>query len=261
MDLSSRTALVTGGSRGIGRGIALALAERGASVAITYRRDEGAARETVERLTAAGGRALAVRASMEDPEDLERAVAEARAELRPIDVFVSNAGLASRGLAVADTEPAEVERLFQAHALAAHRIYRLLLADMRAAPRGDVVVISSSEVASMRALGAPYNMAKAALEAFAMTLAREEAANGIRVNVVAPGLVATDMGERLVRAKLGRERVEDLDAEQPFGRVTRPGDVGRLVAYLVSDGAELITGQRVVIDGGADASPTGAASS
>lgn len=259
MDLGSRTALVTGGGRGIGRGISLALAAAGAAVALTYRRDEEAAQETADQITAAGGRALAVQASMEDPGDLARAVAAARVGLGPIDVFVSNAGLASRGLAVADTDPAEVERLFQAHALAAHRIAGLVLADMRAAPRGDVVVVSSSEVAHMRALGAPYNMAKAALEAFAMTLAKEEAANGIRVNVVAPGLVATDMGERLVRAKLGRDRVEELDSEQPFGRVTRPQDVGRLVAFLLSERAELVTGQRVVIDGGADASPTGAA--
>jgi NAD(P)-dependent dehydrogenase (short-subunit alcohol dehydrogenase family) len=258
VDLSSRTALVTGGGRGVGKGVATALAACGARVAITYRRDEEAAAATVKELKALGAEAVALPATMEDPTSLEEAVAAAREALGPIDLFVSNAGLASRGNAIFDTDAAEIERLLAAHALAAHRITRLLLADMRRAPRGDVIVISSSEVAHMRAGGAPYNMAKAALEAFALTLAKEEAANGIRVNIVAPGLVVTDMGRRLVQAKLGRETVEELDADQPFGRVVRPDDVGRLVAAVASAELELVTGQRIVIDGGADASPTGA---
>lgn len=256
MDLCSRTAFVTGGGRGIGKGVAGALAAAGAKVAITYRRDAEAAMATVEELEAAGARAVALPATMEEPESLESAVGAAREALGPIDLFVSNAGLASRGHAILDTDAAEIERLFTAHALAAHRITRLLLADLRAAPRGDVIVISSSEVAHMRAGGAPYNMAKAALEAFALTLAHEEAANGVRVNIVAPGLVVTDMGQKLVKAKLGRETVEELDSGQPFGRVVRPADVGRLVVTVASAELELVTGQRIVIDGGADASPT-----
>ena len=248
---------MTGGSRGIGRGIALALAAAGASVAVSFRRDEDSARAAVAAVEELGGKAVAVQASMEAPADLERAVAEARAALGPLDLLVSNAGLASRGNTVAETAPEEMERLFQAHVMAAHRLTRLLIDDLRAAERGDVIVISSSEVLHARANGAPYNMAKSALEAFALTLAKEEAANGVRVNIVAPGLVATDMGDRLVRAKLGADSVADLDAGMPFGRVTRPEDVGSLVALLVSGGAEMVTGQRIVIDGGADASPTG----
>jgi 3-oxoacyl-[acyl-carrier protein] reductase len=255
--LSGRTALVTGGSRGIGRGIALALAASGANVALSYRRDEDSARSAVAEVERLGARGVAVQASMEAPTDLERAVAEAREALGPIDLLVSNAGLASRGNTVADTEPAEMERLFQAHVMAAHRLTRLLIDDLRAATRGDVIVISSSEVLHARANGAPYNMAKSALEAFALTLAKEEAVNGVRVNIVAPGLVATDMGDKLVRAKLGAASVADLDAGMPFGRVTRPEDVGALVALLISGGSEMVTGQRIVIDGGTDASPTG----
>lgn len=255
--LAGRVALVTGGSRGIGRGIALALAAAGADVALSYRRDEDSARSAVAEIEGLGARGVAVQASMEAPADLERAVAEAREALGPIDLLVSNAGLASRGNTVADTDPAEMERLFQAHVMAAHRLTRLLIDDLRAAPRGDVIVISSSEVLHARANGAPYNMAKSALEAFALTLAKEEAANGVRVNIVAPGLVATDMGDRLVQAKLGADSVADLDAGMPFGRVTRPEDVGALVALLVGGGATMVTGQRIVIDGGTDASPTG----
>jgi 3-oxoacyl-[acyl-carrier protein] reductase len=256
--LAGRVALVTGGSRGIGRGIALALAGAGAAVAITYRRDEDSAREVVAAIKSAGGEATLVQAAMEDPDALERAVADASAALGPIDLFVSNAGLASRGNTVADTDPAEMERLFQAHVMGAHRLVRLVIGDMRAAPRGDVIVISSSEVLHARAHGAPYNMAKSALEAFALTLAKEEAANGVRVNIVAPGLVATDMGDKLVRAKLGAASAADLDSQMPFGRVTRPEDVGALVVSLTGPAVAMVTGQRLVIDGGTDASPTGA---
>jgi NAD(P)-dependent dehydrogenase (short-subunit alcohol dehydrogenase family) len=100
-------------------------------------------------------------------------------------------------------------------------------------------------------------MAKAALEALAFTLAHEEVANGVRVNVVAPGLVVTDMAAKLVHAKLGLNDASELDAQQPLGRVCRPEDVARVVRFLCSGDAEMITGQRIVVDGGADASPTG----
>ncbi|HST41256.1 MAG TPA: SDR family oxidoreductase, partial [Conexibacter sp.] len=102
--------------------------------------------------------------------------------------------------------------------------------------------------------------AQAAAEALALTLAKEEARHGIRVNVVAPGLVATDMGERLVRAKLGAgSAVVELDAAQPFGRVTRPHDVAAAVRFLLSPAAAQITGQRIVVDGGSDAFPAAGA--
>jgi NAD(P)-dependent dehydrogenase (short-subunit alcohol dehydrogenase family) len=128
---------------------------------------------------------------------------------------------------------------------------------MRSASRGDVIAISSSELAAMRAGGAPYNMAKAALEALTMTLANEEIGNGIRANIVAPGLVVTDMGARLVQAKLGIQDASELDSTQPLGRVCRPADVARIVAFLASADAEMVSGQRIVVDGGVDASPTG----
>lgn len=255
--LDGRVALVTGASRGIGRGIALELAAAGVSVAVNYRRDAEAAAEVVAEIQRIGGRAVALAASLDRPEEVDALAERAAQELGTVDLLVANAGIASRGAGVADTEAAEVARVMQVHALSTHRLASLLLPGMRAAARADVVVISSSELAHMRAGGAPYNMAKAALEALAFTLAHEEAVNGVRVNVVAPGLVATDMGDRLVRAKLGLGGVSELDAGQPFGRVCRPADVGRVVRFLAGADAELVTGQRIVVDGGADASPTG----
>jgi NAD(P)-dependent dehydrogenase (short-subunit alcohol dehydrogenase family) len=217
----------------------------------------------VDAVTAAGGRAVALQGSVADLAEIDALAEHARRELGPVDLLVLNAGVASRGLAVADTDPAEVQRVVATHALGAHRLIQLLLPGMRVLPgmraarRGDVIAISSSEVAAMRPNGAPYNMAKAALEALALTLAKEEVANGVRVNIVAPGLVVTDMGSKLVKAKLGLDDMSQLDADQPLGRVTRPEDVARVVRFLASDHAALVTGQRIVVDGGADASPTG----
>jgi 3-oxoacyl-[acyl-carrier protein] reductase len=253
--LDGRVAIVTGGSRGIGRGIALELASAGAAVAVNFRRDEEAAAETVEAIEAAGGRAKALQASVTDLDQVEALAEAALAEFGFVDIVVNNAGIASRGNAVADTDPAEFERLMLTHAFSAARLAQLLLPQMRERPRGDIVMISSSEVARMRAGGAPYNMAKAALEALALTLAKEEVAHGIHVNIVAPGLVATDMGQRLVKAKLGKDAVAELDAEQPLGRVCRPEDVARVVRFVVSDDAGMVTGQRIVVDGGVDAFP------
>ena len=126
---------------------------------------------------------------------------------------------------------------------------------MRAAARADVVLISSSELNQMKANGAPYNMAKAALEALGLTLANEEVANGVRVNIVAPGLVVTDMGAKLVKAKLGLDDMSALDSTQPLGRLVQPADVADVVRFLCA--SEMLSGQRIVVDGGVDASPTG----
>jgi NAD(P)-dependent dehydrogenase (short-subunit alcohol dehydrogenase family) len=255
--LEGRRALVTGAGRGIGRGIALALAEAGAAVAVNYRRDAEAAAAAVEEIVVGGGEAFALRASVGDLGEVEGLAAAAVERLGAVDLLVLNAGIASRGAAIADTDPAEPQRVLAVHALGAHRLVQLLLPGMRAAERADVIGISSSEVAAMRANGAPYNMAKAALEALVLTLAHEEIGNGVRANIVAPGLVATDMGARLVNAKLGLGDATELDSTQPLGRVCRPEDVARVVRFLASADAEMISGQRLVVDGGADASPTG----
>jgi len=256
-NLSERVALVTGASRGIGRGIAEELAAAGAAVIVNYRRDDEAAQDAVHAIEAAGGRAVAVRASMSELDEVDALADAALEAYGRVDIVVNNAGIASRGNTVVDTDPAELQRLMVTHAFSAARLAQRLLPQMRERRRGHIVMISSSEVAHMRAGGAPYNMAKAALEALALTLAKEEVAHGVRVNIVAPGLVVTDMGAKLVRAKLGVDDITELDAAQPLGRVTRPADVAQVVRFVVSQGADMVTGQRIVVDGGADASPTG----
>lgn len=247
--LAGRVALVTGGSRGVGRAVARRLAADGAAVAVNYRRDDVAARETVAAIEADGGKAVAYQAAIGDDQAVQAMTEAVRADLGDVDILVSNAGTASRGRSVADTEPDEYLRLMSVHALGPLTLIRSLLPAMRTRPRADIVAVSSAITSHAPPFSAPYTMAKAALEAAARTLAREERTNGIRVNVVAPGLVATDMGERLVRAIDGRP-LHDLDDQYPFGRVCLPEDVAGVVAFLVSADSGYVTGQRLVVDGG-----------
>lgn len=252
-ELVGRVALVTGGGRGIGRAISLALAQSGAAVAVNWARDEQSARKTVDEIRASGGTAIATQARVDRAEDNAAMVEIVTDEFGPISILVHNGGIASKGRSVADTDSEEVERLLRIQAIGPHQLTGLVLPGMRRCVRGDIVVISSAAAHMLGALGAPYNMAKAALEALAHTVAKEEASNGIHVNIVAPGLVASEMGDRLTAARSNgaARRAEELDSQSPFGHVCRPSEIADVVSFLVSRGAGYLTGQRVVVDGGA----------
>jgi len=250
MSLAGRVALVTGGGRGIGRAISLALAEDGADIAVNYRRNEEAARQTVAEIEALGRKANAYAASIDSLEDDQAMVATALRDFGHIDILVNNAGIASRGQSVADTDPAEMERVVRTHAFGPHYLCKFVVPQMRDRPRGDIILISSAAPASMGPNGAPYNMGKAAMEALAMTLCKEERRFGIHVNIVAPGLVETEMGKRLARATRGVQDIHELDKTMPFGHVCQPNDVSDVVRYLVSERAGYLTGQRIYVDGG-----------
>ena len=247
---AGRVAVVSGGGRGIGAAISKRLAAQGATVAVNYRRDEAAAQQTVAEIMAAGGKAVAYQASVDDAAQVEVMVAQLLADLGTVDILVCNAGTASRGQSLVDTDPAEFGRLFGTHVLGAANLCRLLVPTMREHERGDVVVISSVATRRATANGGPYMMAKAALEAFAQTLALEELEHGIHVNIVAPGLVVTDMGDRLVRAVAGLDSASALDGQSPFGHVCRPEEIADVVAYLCSPEASYVNGQKIYVDGG-----------
>lgn len=251
MSLEGRVALVTGGGRGIGRTISMGLAADGAAVAVNYRRDDDAARDTVSAIVDAGGRAKMYNASV-DVWDEDVAMVEAiLKDFGHIDILINNAGIASQGKAVIDTDPAEMERVVRTHAFGPHYLSKLVLPSMRQQARGDIIMISSAATISLSGNGGPYNMGKAAMEALAFTLAKEERPHGIHVNIVAPGLVDTDMGFRLARATRGVKDIHELDASMPFGHVCQPEEVADVVRYLVSEGASYLTGQRIYVNGGA----------
>ena len=250
MSLSGRVALVTGGGRGIGRAISLGLAADGATIAVNYRRDDDAARDTVAAILEIGAQARTYHASVDSFEEDQAMVEAVLADFGHIDILINNAGIASRGQSVADTDPVEMERVVRAHAFGPHYLSKLVLPSMRQRPRGDIVMISSAATLGNGANGAPYNMGKAAMEALAFTLAKEERPNGIHVNIVAPGLVDTDMGFRLARATRGIKDIHELDASMPFGHVCQPEEIADAVRYLVSDRASYVTGQRIYVNGG-----------
>jgi NAD(P)-dependent dehydrogenase (short-subunit alcohol dehydrogenase family) len=251
--LSGRVALVTGGGRGIGRGISELLAAQGASVAINYHSGKEGAEETLQAILQDGGTAQIYGASVADYAESSKMVKEVIRDFGHIDILVNNAGIASRGKAVADTDAAEVEKLLAVHAVGAHQLCAAVLPSMRTQERGDIVFISSVATANNSAKGAPYNMGKAAMEALAFTLAKEERKHGVRVNIAAPGLVETDMGVRLSRSLTGNKELTNLrslDENAPFGHVCQPSDVANVVLWFCSPGSAYVTGQRVQCDGG-----------
>lgn len=246
--LAGRRALVTGGGRGVGAAITRALAAAGADVAITYVRDEEKAAATVSAVEGLGAKCRAYRGSVADPEDNKAVVEAVVADFGGLDLLVSNAGIASRGRTVAGTDAAELEKVLRVHALGPHELCRLALPHLRRRPRSDIVFISSVAASRFMPGGGPYAMGKAALEALAHTLAREERAAGVHVNIVAPGLVDTEMGARLVRATTGAADIRQLDAASPFGHVCSPQEVAEAVLFLVTAG--YANDQRVIVDGG-----------
>ena len=254
IDLSDRVALVSGGGRGIGKAISTTLASYGASVVVNYRVDVQAAEATVNEIRDTGGEAVAIQADVSSFEEVSELVKQAEGLFSAIGILVNNAGLPSRGLSVADTDPRELQRVMNTQANGAHYLSKLVVPKMRELHRGDIVMISSAATKGFSAKGAPYNMSKAALEALASTLYKEERENGIRVNTVAPGLVETEMGRRFVRASTGIVNMRDIDSRMPFGHVCQPQDVADLIAFLVSDANVYVTGERIYCDGGGEIS-------
>lgn len=248
--LAGRIALVSGGGRGIGRAIAIGLAADGADVAVNYRRDEEAAAETVSEIERLGRKARAYSADIASFEQCQAMTDAVLADFGFVDILINNAGNASRGQTVKDTDPAEIHKLLDTHAFGAWALSKLVIPSMRERPRGDIVMISSAATVHWGGNSAPYNMAKAAMEALAWTLAKEERRFGIHVNVVAPALTDTEMGRRLVKGAMGVDDIRTMDERAPFGHVCTPEEVGDVVRFVVSDAAGYMTGQRLGVDGG-----------
>src|SRR5213078_3528872 len=229
-----KTALVTGGGRGIGRGIVVEFAREGADVAINYRRDREAAEATAAEVRALGRRTVVLQADVGEREGVEAMVAQAVEFLGGLDVAMANSGVAARVATVAKTD---LDGAFwTARAAIPHVVAR----------KGVVLFISSIGADAAQAGGAPYHVAKAGVNALAKVLAKEVASTGVRVNVIAPGLVRSEMGERLIRFH-GDAVLQTI----PLGRAGAPADIGRAAVFLASDDAAWITGKVLRVDGGA----------
>jgi 3-oxoacyl-[acyl-carrier protein] reductase len=245
--LAGKVALVTGGSRGIGRGIALELAREGADVVVNYRKGREAAEKTASEIRALGRRAVTGEADVGDAEAVFRLVDLGIAELGGLDIVVANSGVASRPAPVADLDLKEWHRVLNVDLNGAFYTCRAAVPKLLERKSGCVILISSVGADLCAPFGAPYYVAKAGVNALTKVLARELAPEGIRVNAIAPGYVMSDMGERMAKA-LGEET---LLSGIPLRRAGTPEEIGKLAVYLASEDASWITGKIYRIDGGA----------
>ncbi|MFD1830083.1 SDR family oxidoreductase [Streptomyces desertarenae] len=245
---AGRTALVTGGSRGIGRAVAERLGRDGLRVGVHYGRDERSAKETVAAIEAAGGSAFPVRAELGVPGDAEALWEAFDREADGVDVLVNNAGITGRREPLAALTAEDFDRVFAVNAKAPFLVTRLALERLR--DGGRIVNVSTGLT---RGNAVPeliaYSMAKGALDVFTLTLAKELAPRGITVNAVAPGVVDTDMNAGWLRGDCRAWRQSAQTAA--LGRVGRPEDIADVVAFLASGDSRWVTGQWVDATGGA----------
>lgn len=243
MKLAGTTAIVTGGSRGIGRGIVLAFAREGADVAINYRRDEAAARETADQVRSLGRRAEIYQADVADWPAVQQMFDQAGKAFGGFDIVVANSGVASRTASLVDTDPSYWDKVLGVDLNGVFHTCKAGVPLLRA--QGNVIVVSSIGADTCAPYGAPYYVAKAGANALVKVLAKELAPERKRVNGIAPGVIASDMGNRLVAA-LG----EGLVGSIPLGRIGQPEDVGAAAVFLASRDASFITGKILRVDGG-----------
>ena len=235
IDLSGRTALVTGGSRGIGRAIALALAECGAAVAVNFRFRAEEADTVVEAIRAAGGRAVAVQADVSVAAEVAALARCVARDLGPIDILVNNAGIA-----LADAGEESFDQTLATNLKSAYLCTEAVLPDMRARRWGRIVNLSSVAARGAGAIGVAYNASKAGLEGLTRGYAARVAGDGVTVNAVAPGPTDTEMGEPLKAA--------GVVARIPVGRRGTAEDVARAAILVVANG--FMTGQTIAVNGG-----------
>lgn len=242
MDFSDKTVLLTGATSGIGAAIAQAFAKRGADLLLTGRRP-------LAQELSGGGRAVFMAADITDPKAGDRLVAEAIDRFGKLDILVNNAGILFRGDALACTDD-EWERIFATNVTAAFRLSRAALRVMQPRRSGVIVNIASDWGLVGARNAVAYGASKGALVQLTRSMALDHARDGIRVNAVCPGDTDTRMLDSAIAGTDREQRLAELGAAIPLGRVGRPEEIAHAVCYLSSDEASFITGATLAIDGG-----------
>ena len=247
--MSERVAVVTGAARGIGAGVAVKLASDGFAVAVLDL-EESAGKDTVERITAAGGKAIAIGADVSNSEAVQGAVERIASELGPPVVLVNNAGVIRDNLLFKMTDD-DWETVMAVHLRGAFLMTRACQKYMTEQKWGRVVNLSSTSALGNRGQ-VNYSAAKAGLQGFTKTLAIELGPFGVTANAIAPGFIATEMtAATAARMGIDFETFKEGAAQQiPVRRVGQPEDIANTVSFLVSDGAGFVSGQVIYVAGG-----------
>lgn len=244
MEFTDKVAVVTGGSRGIGRAIALRLAEGGATVVVNYHRNEAAAAEVVDQIKANGGDALAVQADVSQVADAQALMAAAKKAFGSIDILVNNAGTTRDTLIMRMSEE-DWDIVIDTNLKGTFNCIKAASRQMMRQRSGRIVNITSVAGLAGNAGQANYASAKAGIIGLTKTIAKELGSRGVTCNAVAPGFVYTDL-----TSSLPEELIQLAVDRTPLGRTGTPEDTAAAVAFLVSDDASFITGQTLAVDGG-----------
>lgn len=243
-DLTGKVALVTGGSRGIGRAVCVALAKAGARVIVNYAGNEAAAAETLKLVREAGSDGELLRFDVSDPEAVDAAIADAAKRHEGLHILVNNAGIAIDQLLIR-IKPEELEKTMAVNVGGALWCSKAAIRLMMRKRYGRVINLTSIVGEAGNAGQAVYSASKAGIIGLTKTLAREYASRGVTVNAVAPGFIETDM-----TSSLPDKVKEDAIAQTPLGRMGSPEDIAHAVLYLASEEAGFITGHVLRVNGG-----------
>lgn len=246
LKLKNKCAIVTGGSRGVGKGIALALAKEGAYVVVNYNKSEKSSKEVVDEIIKNGGRALSVKADLGNPQDCINLINEAEKEFGSVDILINNAGIWPKNW-IQDITLDEWKKTIDVNLTSVFLTSQAFSKNNMLKKRtGKILNITSQAAFHGSTTGhAHYAASKAGVVALTVSMARELARYGINVNAVALGIVKTDMVSKAL------EKNEDYYINRiPIGRVATPDDIGKIVTFMVSEAASYITGATIDATGG-----------